>query len=134
MAAFTKLKSSGIKMWGYLSFTFLFMFLATFEVSVNLIHLNEVFNSFSHAYTASFVVYNYHYDKLVFDPYSLENGVKDYFLENINATIKYIYTVTFYYDKQEVRKSELVNNFTITLQGDVGFFVTYDKTFRYYIV
>lgn len=121
-------------MWGYLSFVFLFMFMGTFTVSVNLVHLNEVFNSFSHAYVATFVTYNQSTDELVFDAYSLNSEVAVYFSENINRTINYNYFINYYYDEDEVTQENLVNNFTITLKGNVGFFVEYDKTFHYYIV
>lgn len=121
-------------MWGYLSFVFLFMFMGTFTVSVNLVHLNEVFNSFSHAYVATFVIYNQNYNELSFDTYSLKNEIATYFAENINRTIDYHYYLTYFYDGEEVMQDEIVNNFTITLKGDVGFFVEYDKTFHYYIV
>ncbi|HZJ89928.1 MAG TPA: hypothetical protein VFD05_04600 [Bacilli bacterium] len=108
--------------------------MGTFTVSVNLVHMNEVFNSFSHSYVATFVIYNQNYDELLFDTYSLNSEVAAYFAENINTAINYQYQLNYFYDEEEVTHENTVNNFTITLKGDVGFFVEYEKTFRYYIV
>lgn len=121
-------------MWGYFSFVFLFMFVGSFQINLNLIHLNEIFNSFSHSYVATLVVYEHTYQELVFDQSSTHLLVESYFAENINSTLKYDYEILFYYDEGEVTKYEIANNFTINLKGNVGFFVMYDKTFRYYIV
>ncbi len=121
-------------MWGYLSFFFLFLFVGLFTINVNYAHVNEVFNNFSHSYVATLTYYHESSAQPVFDSFLIEVVVEDYFVANMNKTIAYTYEITYYYDEDIKTKFDIVNNFTINLQGDIGFFVHYNKTFRYRIV
>lgn len=111
----------------------MFLFVGLFTINVNYTHINEVFNNFSHSYVVTLTYYNERAGAPLFDPFLVDAVVEDYFATNMNTTIVYTYTIKYYYFNTEKSKFDIVDNFIINLTGDVGFFVEYNKTFRYYV-
>ncbi len=119
-------------MWANFSFLFLFFFTASFFVSSNYHHVNEVFNAITHDYLYHATLIDLINEEVYFAKDVIRDLVSAHFTVNLRVN-NYQYVIAFYKDGKECNEDVMSSYFTINLQAELGFTAHYDKTFSYYL-
>lgn len=119
-------------MWHQFAFLFLFLFNGLFFVNTRYHHINEVFNSLTHDHLYSVTENDIYNEEVYFNKTKVREMVTKHFKDNMKRT-SYEFIIVFYQGNEESTEFERSNFFTIKLLADIGFLMTYNKTFSYYL-
>ncbi|OQA77523.1 MAG: hypothetical protein BWY30_01072 [Tenericutes bacterium ADurb.Bin239] len=118
--------------WSNFAFLFLFTYSTLLTINIRYHHVNEVFNSITHDHvyhvtTMDIETYEFYFEKPL-----VRLMVANHFNENMKRE-NYEYTITFYTNGLISEEDERSRYFTINLFCPLGFGVSFDKTFSYYV-
>ncbi|OQC11506.1 MAG: hypothetical protein BWX74_00083 [Tenericutes bacterium ADurb.Bin087] len=118
--------------WSNFAFLFLFTYSTLLAINIRYQHVNEVLTSFTHDHVYHVTTIDIVTHEIYFEKPLVRAIVDNHFYQNMNYQ-NYGYTITFYTNGVISEESERSRYFTINLVCSLGFGVTFDKTFAYYV-
>lgn len=118
--------------WSNFAFLFLFTYSTLLAINIRYHHVNEVLSSVTHDHIYHVTTMDLVTNELYFEKPLVRVVVANHFNLNMKRE-NYEYTITFYTNGVVSEESERSRYFTINLVCPLGFGVTFDKTFAYYV-
>lgn len=115
------------------SLLFLFLYVSIYYLRFDFNHVNEIFNGLSHSHVYAASYFDVEEQLMVIRQTTMNQIIDQYFRDNIRPGINYIYLTTYYFENDVVDQYSPANKFSVRLNANIAFYVTYDKTFIYEI-